>query len=399
MFIVFALFLVAIALLFIIPPLRGNEQKKSDQHKQANLEITRQRLHDLEKEAENDLIASDQIGAIRGEAETTLLLETPNQEQTQSTRNPKFNKLWTTLIVIFVPVCAFFIYLSVGAPTALLDASEQPIQQPGQQLEQLVAQLEQRLQDNPDDAQGWLVLAQTSMMMQRYDESVKAMENLYRLKGDEPDVLSRYADALTMANQGRFTDKARELIKKSLSLNPNHVHTLWLAGVQAYQAEQFDKAIEFFQNAKVNTDDADNIAQIDDLISAAQARINNETLNQPHSSGVEIIVNVDIEQSLENKIDPNDSLFVFAKAAQGPPMPLAVSKHMAAELPLNVTLSDVMAMMSELKLSSFEQVIISARVSKSGQPSAQAGDLQGESDVVNPQKIEQVNIMIDQIIQ
>ncbi len=399
MFLALAFILIALALFFVMPPLRGRGQAtRHDQH-QANLQATRERLHDIEKEVDNDLIASEELDSIRQEAETTLLLEMSDGKPGETReKSALFHNFWTAVIVVCIPLFAFLVYLSVGTPTALLNNTAGEPEQQAQQLEQLISQLEERLTENPDDEEGWLVLAQTNMVMQRFDQGVEAMENLYRLKGDTPDVLSRYADALTMANEGRFTDKAKQLIKKALFLDANHVHTLWLAGAQAYQAEQFDQAIDYFEKAKANTDDAQNIAQIDELIKAARERGNVQQNNQPSTEITSINVKVDIDESLESKINPDDSLFVFAKAAQGPPMPLAVSKHSVAEFPLKVSLNDSMAMMPELKLSSFDQIIISARVSKSGDPIAQQGDLQGISKMINPKLVDTVSITINEVV-
>jgi len=399
MFLVLILILIAIALFFVVPPLRGKTRVNSHNEQQANLQATRQRLDDIENEVGNNLIASDQLDSIRDEAKSTLLMEMPDQQVSETgEKSALFHKFWTTVIVICIPVFAFLIYLSVGTPTALVSKSTQQPEEQSQQLEQVIAQLETQLSNNPNDEEGWLVLAQTSMLTKRFDKGVEAMENLYRLKGDTPDVLSRYADAITMANQGRFTEQANQLIEKSLSLDNKHVHTLWLAGVSAYQSEQFDQAIEFFEKAKANTDDAANITQIDELITAASQRQKVESDEQSLATTA-VDVKVKIDDSLKVKVNPQDHLFVFAKAAQGPPMPLAVSKHTVAQLPLEIALNDSMAMMPDLKLSGFDQIIISARISKSGEPIAQAGDLQGESDVINPSATKSVTITIDQIVE
>ena len=270
-------------------------------------------------------------------------------------------------------------------------------------MQQLVAKLEQRLADNPGDEEGWLVLAQTNMMMQRFDQAVIAMEKLYKLAGESPDVMARYADTLTMANNGRFTEKASQLIDRTLELEPSHVHGLWLAGVQAFQAEDFETAVKLFKKARMNIDDSENLVQIDELIKNAQqksdAKSGTKRETQKTDATAAIKVRVDLSPQLKEKIKADQTLFVFAKAAKGPPMPLAVSKHSVSELPLEVLLDDSMAMLPELALSLFDRVVISARISNSGQPLAQAGDLQGESTVINPQSTDDVNITINQVVE
>ena len=402
MFLLLIIALIILALLFVVFPLLRKTQIQSADRQTLNVDATRQQISDIENDVENDLIDSEQLILIRQEAEDTFLMEmvddTPNSKPAKSKR---FNRITAVVLSLFIPVFAFLIYLSVGTPDALLQSTEQfPAQNEQPSLEQLVSKLEQRLSQEPGDEQGWLVLAQTNMMMQRFDEAVNAMEKLYQLSGDTPDVLARYADTLTMANNGRFDEQALRHINKALELDPDHVHALWLSGVQAYQAGEYETAIQRFQKARVNIDDAENLAQIDELIQAASERGNITLSDQVQSDkGTELLVKIDIEDELKDKINPEHTLFIFAKAAQGPPMPLAVSKHKAAELPLSVSLNDAMAMMPELTLSSFDEVIITARISPGDQPLSQSGDFQGNSAVINPSKLSEVSVLIDEIVQ
>ena len=403
MFIFLIIALIVVALILVNLPLIkksvSNDANLTDDREAMNLEATRQQLKDIELDVENDLIADDQLNAIRTEAQNTLLLEMQAKEESAyGEKSMRFHRLTAVCLSLFIPIFALLVYLTVGTPSALVETS---VDESQQTMEQLVARLEQRLADNPGDQEGWLVLAQTNMMMQRFDQAVVAMEKLYQLTDDSPDVLARYADTLTMANNGRFTAKASELIEKTLALDPSHVHGLWLAGVQAFQAEDFKLAVELFQKARVNIDDPENLAQIDELIKSAQEKSGVSSGTQPSTTAdaVAVTVRVALATQLEDKIQADQTLFIFAKAAKGPPMPLAVSKHKVSELPLQVSLDDSMAMMPELTLSAFDQVVISARISSSGQPLAQSGDLQGESIVINPQVVNDVSININQIVE
>ena len=271
MFIFIILVLIVIALLFVNVPLIKKYQPGAhalaDNREAQNLEATRQQIKDIEKEVENDLIAGDQLNSIRNEAENTLLLEMQARgEPVHTIKSALFYRLTALGLSLFIPAFALLIYLSVGTPGALVQIAEDTSQPT---MQQLITRLEQRLVDNPGDQEGWLVLAQTNMMMQRFDQAVIAMEKLYQLAGDSPDVLARYADTLTMANNGRFTEKAGQLIEKTLALDPAHVHGLWLAGVQAFQLEDFGSALALFQKARLNIDDPENLVQIDALIKTA----------------------------------------------------------------------------------------------------------------------------------
>lgn len=401
MFIAIIIVLTVIALFIVNVPLmkktRPGEAESSDQREAMNLQATRQQIKDIEKDVENDLIADEQLNSIRTEAENTLLLEMQASGETvHAVKSARFHRLTALGLSIFIPACALLVYLTVGAPGALIQTAEDTSQP---SMEQLIERLEQRLADNPRDEEGWLVLAQTNMMLQRYDRAVVAMEKLYQLAGDSPDVLARYADTLTMANGGRFTDQASELIEKTLKLDPAHVHGLWLSGVRAYQAEDYVTAVGFFQKARINISDHENLVQIDELIKNAQEKAGVSTATRESPSSAAVKVRVDLSPQLQENISDGQTLFIFAKAADGPPMPLAVSKHSISELPLEVVLDDSMAMVPDLALSKFDQIVISARISNSGQPLAQPGDLQGESGVINPQTAQDLNITINQVVE
>ncbi len=400
MFIAIILVLIIIALFFVNVPLlkqtQPQEAGSAGDREALNLQATRQQIKDIEKDVENDLIADDQLNSIRTEAENTLLLEMQAKaEPVRAVISARFYRLTALGLSIFIPVCALLVYLSVGTPAALLQTAEESSQP---SMEELISRLEQRLAENPGDQEGWLVLAQTNMMLQRFDQAANAMEKLYQLATDSPDVLARYADTLTMANGGRFTDKAGELIEKALTLDPTHVHGLWLAGARAFQANDFDTAVRLFQKARLNINDPENLAQIDELIKAAREKAGANLQASPTAAPAAVNVTVELSEELKDDINNRQTVFVFAKAASGPPMPLAVSRHSVNELPLEVTLNDSMAMMPDLALSSFDEVVISARISSSGQAQAQAGDLQGESAVINPQTIDHVKITINSVV-
>lgn len=401
MFILSIITLIAVAILFVTLPLtkrnRSDQDRTADDRESLNLEATRQQIKDIENEVENDLIAADQLNAIRSEAETTLLMEMQaGIEPVKADKSAWFHRFTALGLALFIPAVALLVYLSVGTPSALVQTPEDGSQP---NLDELVANLQQRLADNPNDQQGWLVLAQTSMMMQRYDQAAIAMEKVYEIAGDSPDVLARYADALVMANNGRFTDRAAQLIEKALELDPEHVHGLWLAGIEAFQAEDFSTAVSFFQRARMNIVDPENLVQIDEMIKTARAKSGTVTKPPEQTGGRSVTVRVELSPQLTDSVKADQTLFVYARAADGPPMPLAVSKHQVSELPLEVSLDDSMAMMPDLALTTFDQVVISARISNSGEPLAQAGDLQGVSAIINPQHAGDVRVIIDQVVE
>ncbi len=413
-FLLFALLLILVALIFIVPGLLGARRSVLPDHQQATIEATRQQLEAINKDAEDNLVEPDQLKTIREETEALLLLELKDQadKDTEKDRSATFYGLSTVVIVLMVPLLALLIYTAVGNPTSIFQAQQNNVDQQvaaDQKLpsvDEMIEQLEARLEQEPDDLEGWYVLARTYMVTQQFADAETAMQKVYELSGDDPDVLVRYADAVVMASGGTFNDKANRLIEEALQVDGNHSQALWLAGMSSFRALDYQTAINYFQKSKATVSDPENKAELEKLISIARERAGiaeqdtvatTEEQAQP-SDNKGISVTVDIAEKLKQQISTDDHLFVFAKAAAGPPMPLAVSKHKAGELPLAVTLTDAMAMIPSLKLSGFDQIVVSARISKSGEPTAQSGDFQGQSVVIDPNQTNRLRVVIDEIV-
>jgi len=209
----------------------------------------------------------------------------------------------------------------------------------------MAERLEQKLEAQPNNAQGWYLLGRTYMQMRRYGEAAKAFETLHGLVGDEPGVLLPWADAIAMQQGGKVSKR----------LLPQ------LQGDPASQQE-VQALIAKAEKALGRTVEVDAAA-----VAKAQA-----------GGGARLVVTVALDPALKDQASPEDTVFVFARALNGPPMPLAVVRKQVKDLPLTVTLDDSMAMMPQMKLSAFPQVRIEARISKSGQATPRSGDLKGE---------------------
>jgi cytochrome c-type biogenesis protein CcmH len=229
---------------------------------------------------------------------------------------------------------------------------------------------------------------------------------------DQPAILISLADARAMTQGGRISGAPAELVAKALVLDPDNQTALWLAGKAEAEAGNNAEAVKYWRRVEaLSQDDPATLAEIRSQIAAAEqagglapaaqpeaAEAQPSAPAAPETAGVAITVDVSLDPALAAQADPGDTVFVFARALQGPPMPLAVARHTVAELPLRVTLTDAMAMMPQMKLSNFPAVRVSARVSRSGDAMTKPGDLVSEDARVDIASADSVSLKIDRAV-
>lgn len=418
-FIVSVVILILIAIIFIVPTLRKKNYAFSDEYDDLNVDIAKDRLKEIKFQFEAGEINQQTYQQLHDELESTLALDLSNDAQPQSRESSQSsistNKLLPVLLTIFIPVASAALYYQLGdfaaATGTRIEATVIPASddRPEMTIEDAVAKLEQRLAEEPENPEGWFMLAKTYMTMNQYHKAVSSYEKVIEQVGEEPEVLVRYADALAMTEGGRLTGVAKPIVDKVIVLMPDSPTVLWMAGTAENQQKNFSKALTYWYKLRpMLIQDASTLAQLDQLISGAESQLSADEVTQLKNTApvveakvvtnaAEIIVTVELDSTLKDKVSANDTLFIFAKAVQGPPMPLAAVKKTAADLPITVSLNDAMAMMPQMKLSSFEQVKISAVISKSGQPGAQPGDLFAEVSPVNVKSQEKVKLVINQV--
>jgi cytochrome c-type biogenesis protein CcmH len=278
-----------------------------------------------------------------------------------------------------------------------------------QSLEGMVNALAARLQDKPDDLRGWILLARSYESLNRYADALVAYGNARRLSGDNPELLADYADALVMANGGRFNDEAAGLLQKAVEAQPDNVKALWLMGHWKNQQGSYTEALTYWQRAAAllpaGSEDTTVIAQ---QISQVQQRLGITPAapaptvaaattggGAPAAAGHAISVTVALDPTLAAQAAPESTVFIYARAVQGPRMPLAIIRRQVKDLPVTVTLDDSLAMSPAMTLSNFDQVTVGARVSASGNAMPQSGDLEGSQSPVSVASPGSVAITID----
>jgi len=256
--------MIVIALAFVLPPAlqRSNESdvKTGEARKQANIAIYRDQLTELEADLRNGIVSEEQYAQDREEIERRLLEDTATARAEKASTTPVSAKNTAYLLGIGLPLVAIVFYLKVGQP-ALIDtpgpagvpsaastapSTSAPPDRSQAQIEANVAKLAQRLESNPNDAQGWTMLARSYNSMEKYGDAAKAYAKATELNPKDADLLAEYAFATAMSEGRSLEGKPLEIINRALKIDPNNAKALQLAGSAAFQAKDYKKAIDYW---------------------------------------------------------------------------------------------------------------------------------------------------------
>ncbi|QNK00801.1 tetratricopeptide repeat protein [Dyella telluris] len=329
-----------------------------------------------------------------------LLLLLPMLRHGRQQGRPR-NVFALAMVMAFcLPVAAIGLYLAVGTPVALNGV---PKASAGMNIDQAVDELKAHLVQQPDDLQGWMLLGQTYSVMHRAAEARDAYDHALKLDADNAVAMVGWAEADSLLRDDhRIEGRAQELLERAVKIDPQSQRGLWLLGISQFQHDQFAQAATTWRQLQPQLDPNSNVAKaVQEQIAVADARANGGKA-APETPAAEatqpsLQVQVALSPALKDKLAQGDTLFVYARAEQGPPMPLAVAKMDATALPATVTLNDGMGMTPQLKLSSASRVFVGARISKSGQAIAQPGDLEGDAGVVDVNTHVPIKISIDKV--
>lgn len=412
---IFAALMLAAALLLLVPALLGRTQVRDLDRDQQNVAIARERLKELEGEFGRGALSEADYEQARRELEQALLNDVEESTEVEGTA-PATSTARNTLIwiVLGVPLAAVLLYLQLGTPGALQPQAQGAATSQGHAggdttaatMAQLVAGLAAKLEEEPENPEGWFMLGRSYMSMGRYSEAANAFKQVLNLVGDEPAVMLRYADALAMAQGGKLAGEPFDMIKRALQINPDDTTGLWLAGLGYEEQGEYEQAVQHWRKLEnLIQDDPASQKEVRNLIVRAEQKLGRpvtvETAPEKPAvalSSVALNVTVSLDAALKDKVSADDTVFIFARAVEGPPMPLAALRKKVHDLPLTVTLDDSMAMMPQLKLSNYSEVRVGARISKSGAPGAQSGDLQGEISPVKTDSKATIQVKIDEVV-
>ncbi|MBL8300298.1 MAG: hypothetical protein JNN30_18335 [Rhodanobacteraceae bacterium] len=401
-----ALMLLAALAILLLPLLRGRAAAPSA----------------AKRRALDDALAAGVITA-----EEHLVKLSALEQQATAAMPPRTHAAFNSAlaILLLLPAAAIGLYTQLGNVKAMdpatMAAAAAMNGAPGPDMDAAVKGLADKLALNPDDVEGWMLLGRAYKSMERFTEARDALKNAYDRARENRDVQVDYAEALALASTGRRIEgQARELLEAVLKAEPDHQRGLWLLGIADYQQQRYAQATAHWErlrtllppesDARGSLDrqiaDARQRAGLDETTAAPVAAVENTPAAPPataevpakNDSTIALNVEVSLAPALRDRAPAGASVFVFARAAAGPPMPLAVQRLTLADLPAKVVLTEAMGMLPNMKLSQFPQVVVGARISASGNAKAQSGDLQKLSAPVAVDSKTPVTLVIDEVV-
>lgn len=362
--------LAAVALALVLRPLVSRQAQQGVSRRDANLSIYRDQLRELDADLAAGKLAQPDYERARRELEARLLEDVSAPAQPGARRAGRGVALAAGAAI---PVLAAALYLAIGNPDAIEPpAAEHAVT--AQQIEAMVERLAARLRENPSEVDGWKLLGRSYMALGRFPEAAQAYASAAQRAPRDAPLLADFADALAMARGQSLEGEPEKLVLRALEIDPANLKALALAGTAAFGRQDYAGAAGYWQrmlaHVPPDSEDARAIqANVQEARSLAGDAGKTRTLKGT----------VTLSAKLKERIAPEDTVFIFARAADGPQLPLAVKRLKARELPAAFALDDSMAMAPGMTLSAHPRVVVTARISKSGSAAPQPGDLQGVS--------------------
>jgi len=397
--------LVALAIALLAPALLRHPTQTSQSRSSVNIGIARERERELRRELQEDVLSEADYDQARAELEINLLSDL-DQDQDQD-QDPASTPIGTpapvtaTLLAVLMPLAALGLYLFLGNPGALdpspvLAGQQLTSAQPAAtDVDAMLSKLRERLLERPDDVRGWTLLANALMSTGRYAEAVTAYERLGQLEPRNPEFLVRLADALAMSNNGSLTGQATQLITQALALDPQQIQGLWLAGIAAEERGEPGQALAFWRRLEpLVIDQPELLSEVRVMIGRASAEVqkNQTQMTEP------LRIAVSITPDLLGSVTSEDTLFLYARAPDGPPMPVAARKLSALPLPRQITLDDRATVMTGGSLLSHRQLVVGVHISRSGNAMKSSGDLLGMTNPFDPAQTQELAVVVNKRI-
>ncbi|HYP67328.1 MAG TPA: c-type cytochrome biogenesis protein CcmI [Thiobacillaceae bacterium] len=423
-FLILAGVMIALALAFVLPALtRRHADEEQSSRARANVLIYRDQLTELDNDLKNEAISKAQYDAGRREVERRVLEDTLASLHEAPPAAGGRGKWAAIALSVIIPLAAVGLYLKLGAPQSVspemasADAAQPNAQAPHSvspdKIREMAEKLAERLKQQPNDAEGWNMLARSYRVLGQFKDAADAYQHAIKLVPGDAQLYADYADALGMAQGQVLEGEPMRMVEQSLKLDPNNVKALALAGTAAYDKKDFNAAADYWQKALQHAPPDSEFAQslqtsLDDAKAHAEGRPLAQNLPNimpqqsaqtpaPAGPGASLSGKVSVAPALAAKVSPNDTLFIYARAETGPPMPLAILRKKASELPVDFTLDDSSAMTPNFRLSNFPKVMVLARISKNGNAMPQSGDLEGSIGPVAASS-SKLSVKIDRVV-
>ncbi|MDD2112487.1 c-type cytochrome biogenesis protein CcmI [Pseudomonas asiatica] len=358
------LLLLAALSFLLIPILRGRGRQQEEDRTALNVALYQERVAELAAQQAAGVLDEAQMAKGRDEAARELLADT---EGAEAPRQGHLGKALPLLAALLVPLLALGLYLHFGAADKV-ELTQEFAEAP-KSMEEMTARLERVVQAQPDSAEAVYFLGRAYMAEQRPSDAARTFERAVALAGRQPELLGQWAQALYFAADKKWSPQLQALTDEALKADPNEVTSLGLRGIAAFEGERYQEAIDYWKRLLAQLPEGDaSRAALQGGIDRAAERLGGSPGQAAAPVAARLKVRVELAAALKDKVKPDDTVFIFARASNGPPMPLAAKRVTVAQLPIEVELSDADAMMPQMKLSDFAEVQLVARVSRAGQP-------------------------------
>ncbi|AGA74583.1 c-type cytochrome biogenesis protein CcmI [Pseudomonas plecoglossicida] len=358
------LLLLAALSFLLIPILRGRGRQQEEDRTALNVALYQERVAELAAQQAAGVLDEAQMAKGRDEAARELLADT---EGAEAPRQGHLGKALPLLAALLVPLLALGLYLHFGAADKV-ELTQEFAEAP-KSMEEMTARLERVVQAQPDSAEAVYFLGRAYMAEQRPADAARTFERAVALAGRQPELLGQWAQALYFAADKKWSPQLQALTDEALKADPNEVTSLGLRGIAAFEGERYQEAIDYWKRLLAQLPEGDTSrAALQGGIDRAAERLGGSPGQAAAPVAARLKVRVELAAALKDKVKPDDTVFIFARASNGPPMPLAAKRVTVAQLPIEVELSDADAMMPQMKLSDFAEVQLVARVSRAGQP-------------------------------
>ncbi|MGL4834157.1 MAG: c-type cytochrome biogenesis protein CcmI [Shewanella sp.] len=411
---IFIALVVLVSLMLIwIPHFRQQKLLRTEEagvRKQTNLELFNERLATLEKELSEELLDQAEFDALKKELEISLLQDIKQAGDDSLVNNIKPKSiLWPSVMSVCVLAISGYFYQQLGAFENLSNPQQAANPHAGmdtaQMMSQRVQMMEAQVQAEPENSQAWFSLGHAYISANQFDKAIAAFDKVMQLVGKHAELLGPKATAMYYKAGQRMTPEVQAVVDESLGMDPQDASTLLLVGMDSFFTANYQKAIGAWQTI-LDSDRTDvDRAALMEAIETANLRLKAETSGMPNddvhksakATNKSVSIQISISPELAAKVSADDTIFVFARATQGPKIPLAATKVSAKSFPVTVTLDDSTGMGSDMKLSQASHVEVIAVLSKHGDIKPQPGDIQGK--VTSVAVGESATLMLDTQVQ
>ena len=411
LFWVMEVLLTIIVLAFLLPPLLRNRADAASPVTRAasNLAVFRDQLAELEADVAAGTIGREQAEAAKADLQRGLL-EDVEGSSASAPALAKRSLAAVIVVAISVPLFSVLLYLGVGNLNGLEPARQQasaqgaPHELSPEQMEGMLARLAQRMESNPGDGEGWAMLARSYSTIGRWNDAAAAFAKAEALFPQDAQLLADYADTLAMAQGQSLKGKPADLVQRALKADGSNLKALALAGTVDFEAGNYAKAIEYWNrmlpllppDSEIGNSVRSSIQEAQGKLGSAPKSMLAVVPEKPQAAAKaapaatagakasSLTGTIKLSPALAKRAGPEDTVFVLARPAQGSRMPLAAVRVKVRELPMNFSFDDSMAMSQSAKLSDFAEVVVAARVSKTGNVVPERGDFEGVSKPVRP---------------